>query len=49
MSYFQIIGNLVTIKKAILFTISLLAPEFIFLILAHSVYKMWIKKEPNAL
>ena len=27
-----------------------LAPElFFFLILAHSVYKMWIKQEPNML
>jgi len=29
--------------------INLLAPELIFLILAHSVYKMWIKQEPNTL
>jgi len=29
---------------------SLLAPElFFFLVLAHSVYKMWIKQEPNKL
>ena len=29
--------------------INLLAPELIFLILAHSVYKMWITQEPNKL
>ena len=29
--------------------INLLAPELIFLILAHPVYKMWIKQEPNML
>ena len=29
--------------------IKLLAPEFFFLILAHPVYKMWIKQEPNTL
>jgi len=29
--------------------INLLAPELFFLILAHSVYKMWIKQEPNML
>jgi len=28
--------------------INLLAPEFFF-ILAHTVYKMWIKQEPNTL
>ena len=27
----------------------LLAPELFVLILAHSVYKMWIIQEPNAL
>ena len=26
-----------------------LAPELFFLILAHSVYKMWITQEPNKL
>ena len=26
-----------------------LAPEFFFLTLAHTVYKMWIKQEPNML
>jgi hypothetical protein len=26
-----------------------LAPELLFLILAHSVYKMWIIQEPNKL
>jgi len=26
-----------------------LAPELFFLILAHTVYKMWIKQEPNML
>ena len=26
-----------------------LAPELLFFILAHSVYKMWIKQEPNTL
>ena len=31
-------------------TINLLAPElFFFLILAHPVYEMWIKLEPNKL
>jgi len=29
--------------------INLLAPELFFLILAHSVYKMWITQEPNRL
>jgi len=30
--------------------LNLLAPElFFFLILAHTVYKMWIKQEPNML
>ena len=28
---------------------NLLAPELFFLILAHPVYKMWIKQEPNML
>ena len=28
---------------------NLLAPELVFLILAHSVYKMWIIQEPNKL
>jgi len=28
---------------------NLLAPELFFKILAHSVYKMWIKQEPNKL
>jgi len=28
---------------------NLLAPELFFLILAHSVYKMWIIQEPNTL
>jgi hypothetical protein len=28
---------------------NLLAPEFVFLILAHTVYKMWIIQEPNSL
>ena len=28
---------------------NLLAPELFFLILAHSVYKMWISQEPNKL
>ena len=27
--------------------LNLLAPELFFLILAHPVYKMWIKQEPN--
>ena len=30
-------------------TINPLAPEFFFLISAHSVYKMWIIQEPNKL
>jgi len=30
-------------------TFNLLAPEFFFLILAHSVYKTWIIQEPNKL
>jgi len=29
--------------------INLLAPELFFVILAHPVYKMWIKQEPNTL
>ena len=29
--------------------VNLLAPELFFLILAHSVYKMWIIQEPNKL
>jgi len=29
--------------------INLLAPELLFLILAHTVYKMWIIQEPNTL
>jgi len=29
--------------------LNLLAPELFFLILAHSVYKMWIIQEPNTL
>jgi len=29
--------------------VNLLAPELFFKILAHSVYKMWIKQEPNML
>ena len=28
---------------------NLLAPELFFLILAHSVYKMWIIQKPNKL
>ena len=30
-------------------TLNLLAPELFFLILAHTVYKMWIIQEPNKL
>jgi len=30
-------------------SINLLAPELFFLILAHTVYKMWIIQEPNTL
>jgi len=29
--------------------LNLLAPESFFKTLAHSVYKMWIKQEPNTL
>jgi len=29
--------------------VNLLAPELFFLILAHTVYKMWITREPNKL
>jgi len=29
--------------------LNLLAPELLFLILAHPVYKMWIIQEPNTL
>jgi len=29
--------------------VNLLAPELFFLILAHTVYKMWITQEPNKL
>jgi len=31
------------------YSINLLAPELFFKILAHSLYKMWIKQEPNTL
>jgi len=31
------------------FQFNLLAPELFFYILAHPVYKMWIKQEPNML
>ena len=30
-------------------TLNLLTPDLFFLILAHTVYKMWIKQEPNKL
>ena len=47
--YFQniLLGGICTYH----FFINLLAPEllFFFLILAHSVYKMWIIQEPNML
>jgi hypothetical protein len=46
----------VQLKSALCFTtylranlINLLAPELFFLILAHTVYKMWIIQEPNKL
>jgi len=29
--------------------VNFLAPELFFLILAHPVYKTWIKQEPNTL
>jgi len=29
--------------------LNLLAPELLFFNLAHTVYKMWIKQEPNKL
>ena len=29
--------------------VNLLAPELVFLILAHPVHKMWIIQEPNTL
>ena len=32
-----------------MFQLNLLAPELFFLVLAHSVYKMWIIQEPNKL
>jgi len=32
-----------------MFRLNPLAPEFFFYILAHPVYKMWIKQEPNTL
>ena len=32
-----------------IFSVNLLAPELFFLILAHTVYKMWIIQEPNTL
>jgi len=35
--------------SAIFISINRLAPELFFLILAHPVYKMWIKQEPNTL
>jgi len=31
------------------YILKLLSPELFFLILAHPVYKMWIKQEPNKL
>ena len=36
-------------KEDVLQRINLLAPELFFLILAHSVYKIWIIQEPNKL
>jgi len=36
-------------KKGLNTKFNLLAPELFFLILAHPVYKMWIKQEPNRL
>ena len=36
-------------KKLSIEELNLLAPEIFFLILAHSVYKMWITQEPNTL
>ena len=35
------------VHGAWIYLINLSAPELFFLILAHSVYKMWIKQEPN--
>ena len=36
-------------KYIIMHVLNILAPELFFLILAHSVYKMWIIQEPNTL
>jgi len=37
------------LESFVTFFINLLAPELFFLILAHTVYKMWIIQEPNTL
>jgi len=36
-------------KRSVYTMFNLLVPELFFLILAHSVYKMWIIQEPNQL
>jgi len=38
----------ITYLQVVIF-LNLLAPELFFKILAHTVYKMWIKQEPNTL
>ena len=45
------LNNLPTLKLFgdAITVINLLAPELFFLILPHSVYKMWIIQEPNML
>ena len=40
---------LLTVHLNMILVINILAPELFFLILAHPVYKMWIKQEPNML
>jgi len=39
----------ITLLNQRVYSFNLLAPELFFKILAHSIYKMWIKQEPNML
>ena len=43
------VGQIVFVTMKAVKLINLLAPELIFLILAHPIYKMWIIQEPNTL
>jgi len=45
----QLLTLIYYLGKGSVFSIYLLAPELFFLILAHPVYKIWIKQEPNRL